>query len=214
MAPEICTPPPEQSSVESDVWSYGCIVLETTSGSEPWTAQFNDDAVLFRALQRKENAIVFARICANECGPSRILQLLARCCTWSKADRPRFVDILNLYKDVQDGVVFVDDTTDQMSIEVPVSHDQPCSDEDQTKEPHPYTFDEDTTSRTQNGPLQGQRFVDSPKKAFLKSNGHQGRLTGEIYTSTGSASGRPIYEGMKGGRYYVTANGSRVYLRK
>ncbi len=214
MAPEICSPPPEQSSRESDVWSYGCIILETTSSSEPWMTQFNDDAVLFRALQRKDNAPLFARVCANESGPSHICKLLVRCCTWSKADRPRFVDILNLLKVAHDSDQFTDDTDDQMSIDASFSDDRPCSKEDQNEGHDHYTSDEDETYRIHNRPSPAQRFIDSPKQVFSKPNGRLGRLTGEVYTSTGSASGRPIYEGVKGGRYYVTASGSKVYLQK
>lgn len=40
------------------------------------------------------------------------------------------------------------------------------------------------------------------------------RLTGEVFSSKGSASGRPIYEGVKGGRYYLTPSGTKVYLHK
>jgi serine/threonine protein kinase len=76
MAPELCTPPPEPSSYPSDVWSYGCIILEISSAREPWIDQFNDDSLLFRALQRKENAPIFARLCANQSGPSYLRQLL------------------------------------------------------------------------------------------------------------------------------------------
>jgi hypothetical protein len=47
-----------------------------------------------------------------------------------------------------------------------------------------------------------------------KSSNHRGRLTGEVYTSKGTASGRPIYEGVKGGLYYLTPSGSKVYLHK
>jgi serine/threonine protein kinase len=94
MAPERCSPPPEPSSFSSDVWSYGCIILETTSIREPWIDQFNHDSLLFRALQRKENASIFAHICANQLGPSHLCQLLMQCCVWSKTDRPTFTDIL------------------------------------------------------------------------------------------------------------------------
>ena len=94
MAPEICTPPPESSSYESDVWSYGCVILEITSAREPWTAEFHDDSSLFRALQRRENAPIFARICTNQLAPTHLRDLLTQCCTWSKMNRPSFVDIL------------------------------------------------------------------------------------------------------------------------
>ncbi|CAF3134777.1 unnamed protein product [Rotaria sp. Silwood2] len=73
---------------ENHLDNYGCIILETTTGRERWIDQFNDDAILFRALQRKENVSVFARICANEFGPSHICKLLIQCCAWSKPNRP------------------------------------------------------------------------------------------------------------------------------
>ena len=61
-------------------------------------------------------------------------------------------------------------------------------------------------------------FVDYKKNIRLSysrsSQKHQGRLTGEVYTSRGNASGRMVYEGPQGGRYYLTAGGSKVYLHK
>jgi len=176
MAPELCSPPPEPSSYSSDVWSYGCIILEITSTHEPWTDQFNDDSLLFRALQRRDNASIFARICENQSGPLHLRQLLMRCCSWLKFDRPTFNDILlNL-----DGN---EEYVDCMSIDSPLTTE----------------VETDTNS----------------KKISLQLNNHVGgRLTGEVYTSKGSASGRPIYEGAKGGRYYLTPSGAKVYLHK
>jgi hypothetical protein len=60
-------------------------------------------------------------------------------------------------------------------------------------------------------------FVDFKENIRIpssRSQKHQGRLTGEVYTSRGNASGRMIYEGPQGGRYYLTASGSKVYLYK
>ncbi|CAF3851432.1 unnamed protein product [Rotaria sp. Silwood1] len=202
MAPEICTPPPEQSSFESDIWSYGCIILETTSGQEPWITQFNDDATLFRALQCKDNAPVFARICANQFGPSHICKLLIECCSWSKTHRPRFVDILNRLKIVHDENVPIDENFDQMSLDIPISNDSLYFNEDDSKEIQSIRS------------LQNKDLDDDSKKMLPKSNRSQGRLTGEVFTSKGSASGRPIYEGVRGGRYYLTSSGSKVYLHK
>lgn len=208
MAPEICTPPPEPSSFKSDVWSYGCIILETTSGRDPWIDQFNDDAILFRALQRKENAPVFGRIYTNQYGPFYICDLLIQCCAWSTVNRPQFVNILTCLENEGGDDGFIDTTEDHMSIDVPISNDHTESDDK-------WTFDEDDKAKIQkNHPLQAQKLVDTSKKVFTKSNKHQGRLTGEVFTSAGSASGRPIYEGMRGGRYYLTASGSKVYLQK
>lgn len=184
MAPEICTPPPEESSFESDVWGFGCIILETTSGREPWTDQFNDDGILFRTLQRKENASIFSQICHNQYGPSHICKLLIQCCSWSKAARPQFADILAcLETENYENTITDEQRPDQMLIDPPSSTEL-------------YSLEKDT------------------RTIVSKTRRTQGRLTGEVYTSKGNASGRPIYEGPQGGRYYLTPSGSKVYLHK
>ena len=211
MAPEICTPPPEASSYESDMWSFGCMVLETTSGREPWIDQYPEDILLFRALQRKENASVFTRICSNQAGPSHIRELLLRCCAWSKSDRPRFTHILNDFRTQDDGETFSDARADCMSVDSPTSDDQPVS-ENEYEEPSG-NYQESLQTPT-------NRSFDTPDRIFHRRTTvpeptrPQARLTGEVFTSKGTASGRPIYEGVKGGRYYLTPSGSKVYLHK
>ena len=190
MSPELCAPPPEPSSYASDVWSYACIILEITSAREPWLEQFNDDSLLFRALQRRENAPVFTRVCENQPGPSYLRQLLLQCCVWSKDARPTFVDILSQFRVEKNDTTSTDEYTDCMSVDNHISDVQSSTERYNTSS------------------------VDNEKEHFHKLVNHGGRLTGEVYTSKGTASGRPIYEGVKGGRYYLTANGSKVYLRK
>lgn len=182
MAPELCTPPPERSSFASDVWAYGCIILESTSAREPWSEHFSEDMAPFRALQRRENAPIFARICADQKGPLHLRQLLIECCAWSKTDRPRFIDILQRF-------------------------DHPSS-----PIPPPPIVDNDITM--EEFPVVPSPSLSAPKTSVTQPKSHGGRLTGEVYTSKGSASGRPIYEGAKGGRYYLTPSGTKVYLHK
>lgn len=43
---------------------------------------------------------------------------------------------------------------------------------------------------------------------------HGGRFTGSYMSTTGAANGRPIYEGARGGQYYMTPGGHRSYLPK
>lgn len=191
MAPEICTPPPELSSYESDVWSYGCVILEITSSREPWIDEFHDDTSLFRALQRRENAPIFTRICTNQSGPSHLRDLLAQCCTWSKTNRPSFNNILQ-YLGIKD--YLMTNHPEPMSIDTPVPYESSTYETD-----HNDTF----VSFKQN--------IRIPSTQLPK---HQGRLTGEVYTSRGNVSGRTIYEGPQGGRYYLTSSGSKVYLHK
>lgn len=217
MAPEICTPPPELSSFESDVWSYGCIILETTSGREPWSDQFNDDTNLFLVLQRKENAPLFARICGNQSGPPHICQLLVQCCTWSKTNRPRFTDIVNCLKASCERTSFSEDSSSQMSVDpLSISSDSSYYNDDYTKGHKSSNYVEDENRKGVQEFLSSyyEECNDNTKKMLPKQNKNQGRLTGETYTSRGNASGRPIYEGVRGGRYYLTDSGSKVYLHK
>ena len=185
MAPEICAPPPEASSFASDVWAYGCVILEVTSGLEPWAEQYADDSLLFRALQRRENASMFARICENQTGPTHLRQLLMQCCSWSKFDRPRFTNIL-----------------------------QRLGDAEQPSPPPRRASIDDNDDVTMQEPASPSPLPSIAENQFFQPKSHGGRLTGEVYTSTGSASGRPIYEGVKGGRYYLTDRGKKVYLHK
>ena len=207
MAPEICTPPPEQSSYESDVWSYGCIILETISAREPWIDQYQTDSLLFRALQRRENAPIFARICANQTGPSHLCQLLSQCCVWSKANRPTFNDIIKYFKTKEQGHIHLEDDADAMSIDCPLSYQHFHREKD---DDDPIVDYKENIQRPSSRSLEVQDNVDNSRTITR----HQGRLTGEVYTSRGSASGRPIYEGVKGGRYYLTPSGTKVYLHK
>ena len=121
MSPELCAPPPEPSSCASDVWSYGCIILRIASAREPWLEQFHDDNLLFRALQRKENALVFARICENQSGPSHLRQLLLQCCIWLKDARPRFIDILSEFTTEHKEITSIDEYADCMSVDNHIS---------------------------------------------------------------------------------------------
>ncbi|CAF4324967.1 unnamed protein product [Adineta steineri] len=192
MAPELCAPPPEPSSYLSDVWSYGCIILEITSAREPWIEQFNDDSLLFRALQRKENASLFNHVCTNQPGPLHLRQLLIQCCSWLKTDRLQFTDILQKF-------TTEDDQT--MSVGSPVASKESFFDK----------YDDipifDYKKKIQ---PQLEKTSDDSDKLI----NHKGRLTGEVYTSRGTANGRPIYQGVKGGLYYLTSTGSKIYLHK
>lgn len=195
MAPELCTPPPEPSSYLSDVWSYGCIILEITSGREPWIEQFQEDSLLFRALQRRENSSIFARICANQSGPSHLRQLLMQCCAWTKTDRPQFTNILQKFTGEEDVDTSTDEYMDCMSTHSPAENDDLPQDD----------FQEKTRTRSK---------ITTTAPDYSRATSHGGRLTGEVYTSRGTANGRPIYEGVKGGLYYLSPSGSKVYLHK
>jgi serine/threonine protein kinase len=96
MAPELCRPPTERLSHESDVWAFGCVILEITSGDLPWINQFEKDEPLFYALQDDgtRQGPIFAHVCATQKAPTKLRELLCLCCTWSKKNRPKFLTIM------------------------------------------------------------------------------------------------------------------------
>jgi hypothetical protein len=177
--------------------------LEITSAREPWIDQFHDDSLLFRALQKRDSAPIFACLCENQSGPEYLRQLLIQCCAWSKTDRPRFVDTLQKFYTDENEKTSIDDPADSMSIDGPIDSNMQSSFDKNENDVPAYDYKEKIR-------FQPIKIQDH----FPKSINHQGRLTGEVYTSKGIASGRPIYEGVKGGRYYLTSSGSKVYLHK
>ena len=58
-----------------------------------------------------------------------------------------------------------------------------------------------------------------PSQSMRSSSGsiggaHGGRFTGEHMVTNGAANGRPVYEGSRGGQYYMTPGGHKSYIRK
>ena len=177
--------------------------MEITSAREPWIDQFHDDSLLFRALQRRDNAPIFACLCANQSGPEYLRQLLIQCCAWSKTDRPRFADIIQKFNTDENEKTSIDDPAESMIIDDPINSNMQSSFEKNDNDAPAYDY-------KGNIRFQSIKIQDHDPKSI----NHQGRLTGEMYASKGTASGRPIYEGVKGGRYYLTSSGSKVYLNK
>ncbi len=102
MAPELCRPPTERLSHESDVWAFGCVMLEITSGDLPWFNQFEKDEPLFFALQDSgtRQGPIFAHVCTTQKAPTKVRELLCLCCTWSKKNRPNFSTIVQTLNNI------------------------------------------------------------------------------------------------------------------
>ncbi len=61
----------------------------------------------------------------------------------------------------------------------------------------------------------GSMTFDQPRSVnYAMGGGHGGRFTGETMSTRGSANGRPIWEGSRGGLYYTNSNGNKTYLRR
>ncbi|RNA08541.1 serine threonine- kinase STY46-like isoform X1 [Brachionus plicatilis] len=61
-----------------------------------------------------------------------------------------------------------------------------------------------------------QNRMNSPSSSFStfdSKSKHSGRDTGYKYVSRGSANGRTIFEGTRGGFYYLTPSGNKAYVK-
>ena len=94
LAPELCFDPPQRSSFASDVWAYGCVILEITTSDLPWIKQYKRNKDLIKALVDKRNAIIFQEICREQEAPRKFIEILCICCTWPKHNRATFVKII------------------------------------------------------------------------------------------------------------------------
>ncbi|CAF3341693.1 unnamed protein product [Rotaria socialis] len=93
-APELCRNRPEKRSFQSDVWAFGCVLLEVLSKKLPWEDDYDNNMMLLNALSKPENAAIFEDICRKQRAPEKLRTVLCRCCSWQKKDRPEFHTIV------------------------------------------------------------------------------------------------------------------------
>lgn len=181
LAPELCFVPPQTSSFSSDVWAYGCVILEITTGDFPWIEQYPRHKALTQALADKRNAIIFQEICREQQAPAKLVKILSACCTWSKHNRPNFVDIIQKFHSTFDADFELSRgsrTTSKSSrarrnpSEVDVSSDDRSASaanirkwNDSTRIKSLYSTDED---EEEGASASGQRYTYSSRKSGLR----------------------------------------------
>jgi serine/threonine protein kinase len=84
----------ERCSFSSDVWAYGCVLLEIITKKWPWEEEYRSNAALIDAFCDDGNAAIFQEICYKQKAPENFRKILRACCTWSKYNRPNFTKII------------------------------------------------------------------------------------------------------------------------
>ena len=102
LAPELCISRPERSSFASDVWAFGCVLLEIITQEMPWKENYERSQQLTDALADERNAPIFQEICRKLRAPKKLQAILCTCCTWSKSNRPSFVKLINELYSISD----------------------------------------------------------------------------------------------------------------
>jgi serine/threonine protein kinase len=233
-APELCFDRPERSSFSSDVWAFGCILLEIISQQIPWRSDYENSKVLVKALGKPENATIFQNICLTQKAPERLRTILCQCCAWRKAERPNFTTIANDLSAIFDtDLQNINQGTEkvlppkpnkkkpstskaQSSAAAATSSEPSCtklfsSDFDDVTKMFSSDYDDVTLSL-------GQFSLDhsNPKRkssAKPKTTQSEGPSTNKDKKTYDSINDRFVYEGRSGGRYYYSSNGTKVYLK-
>ncbi|CAF2991956.1 unnamed protein product [Rotaria socialis] len=100
LAPELCFNHPERSSFQSDVWAFGCVLLEIMTKKLPWQDKYEKNTTLMNALANERNGSIFQEICREQEAPEKFRRILCACCTWPKRNRPTFEKIIKDFRSI------------------------------------------------------------------------------------------------------------------
>ncbi|CAF1092679.1 unnamed protein product [Rotaria sp. Silwood1] len=214
-APELCFDRPERSSFQSDVWAYGCILLEIISQKIPWEDDYSNDNVLINALAKPENAIIFENICLRQRAPEKLRAILCRCCSWQKDDRPKFPTIVQELTAISD----VDIHNINQGKEKPVSSNSSKTRPSTSNKQSP-TKASSSTSKVNDAKsdeyitTMAELKLENPNRKRKSSSVRRADdATIEDTKRYDSSNDRYLYKGPRGGWYYLTSNGSKVYIK-
>ncbi|CAF3967925.1 unnamed protein product [Rotaria magnacalcarata] len=100
LAPELCFSHPEKSSFQSDVWAFGCVLLEIMTKKLPWQDYYEKHTTLTNALANERNGPIFQEICRKQEAPEKFRRILCACCTWSKRNRSTFEKVIKDFRSI------------------------------------------------------------------------------------------------------------------
>ena len=212
-APELCSTNPERSSFPSDVWAYGCVILEIISKNIPWFDMYRTNGPLLNALAKPENATIFETICVNQRAPEKLRAILCRCCTWRKNQRSRFLDIIKDLTTISD----VDLQNINQGTETAVvaasstAHKKRSSGKASASLPTPKA-----DSDTMNGltDCMSELHVDKRKSsAKPRTDGAKAQSNNDESTKFDPVHQRQLFKGPRGGWYYFGPSGNKIYTK-
>lgn len=216
-APELCLDRPERSSFTSDVWAFGCILLEIISQKVPWDDVYKNDLVLIHALATPQNANIFENICRSQRGPEKLIKVLCDCCAWEKHERPTFPTICRELSALSD----VDMHNIKQEEGKPISSNSPgmkssTSNKQHKTKPASKTTDQKDVeslnpviSNLKLGTPSAKRKTSSNSQAVTSVN----QSTNEEDQKYDPIKNRYLQKGSRGGWYYINSSGNKVYVK-
>lgn len=229
MSPEVSKGQP--GSYESDVWSFGCVLLEFATRELPfYTLQ---DAAVFPLLQN-DNAEVPINL--NTKTPRIISVLIYKCLSRNKAYRPSFGEIIDAVKNVNgdklketlitqevkgasNAVETIKTRSNLRTLLEKQQENEAAKRLDKELSDLQQRFRQvylDLYNAQQNQINSTISYVQPTTYTTWVSStprsSYGGVYTGSSYVSNGSANGRALYQGPRGGTYYVTRTGRKRYV--
>lgn len=213
-APELCFVRPERSSYPSDVWAYGCVILEIVSQKYPWTGAYRSNAVLLNALAKEENALIFENICLKQQAPKKVRALLCQCCAWNKKDRPTFQDIVRELVVISDSDL-EDITRGKAKSLSPTKQTEQATGASSLPERVSKSDDldfENVTVTMARLNVEKARSEGKPAAKVQKAESTNASNDGEN-SKYDKDLGRLLIKGPRGGWYYINDSGKKVYVK-
>ena len=125
-----------------------------------------------RALADKRNTIIFQEICREQQAPVKLVKILSACCTWSKHNRPNFVDIIQNFHSTSDADLELPRGARRNPSEIDVSSGHRSASaanirkwKDSTRIESLYSTDED---EEEGASASGRRYTHSSRKSGLR----------------------------------------------
>lgn len=189
-------------STKSDVWSFGCLLMEILNQKIPF--EDLDEQAVFSMLQSDESEIPFDKNYILD--SSFVLgSLILKCLKKQPRDRPYFDEISKLIENCHN-----DDFN--INLKSNKAESKLCSIKYLSEKIEELEKKIDSLSlhgQCQSTPIP---FSFAMPENKLNQTSFNDESASEFYISKGTANGRQVHEGPRGGRFVYTTNGKKRYI--
>lgn len=191
------------------------------------------EQILINALGQSKSASQFKKICREQPGPEKLVDLLCRCCSWDKSKRPRFDRIVDELSTL-DGSSHVESHPTSL---INSAEPKPKPKPNPNPNPNPKAKRSETPRGTLSLPLaetdlfshdpfyveEPTSLTDAMERMLLGDNAKKRQRRLEVALNElvnkdqrfyDPKNQRVVFRGPGGGYYYMNNNGKKSYLDK
>lgn len=172
-------------------------------------------------MAKPENAIIFENICLTQRAPEKLRTILCHCCSWQKAGRPKFSDIVRDLSSISDIDLQNINEGKEKSTAKNSSNPRPRTSNKRTPNKPTSSLpikvdDSDLFDGVLNSMTEVTLENSNPQRkpsAKCKKNDPKNQSTNEDEIKYDSVHNRYLLKGPRGGWYYIDSNGNKKYAK-